>query len=73
MFAYYKEYRKCLTDFYKISGNVPLIPRFALGVWWSRYRAYTQDEYKQLMIAFKEHDVPLSVATIDMDWHWVDI
>ena len=73
VFAYYKNYRKCLSDFYKISGNVPLIPRFALGVWWSRYRAYTQDEYKQLMIAFMEHDVPLSVATIDMDWHWVDI
>ena len=73
IFAYGKEYRRCLNDFYKITGKTPLIPRFALGVWWSRYRAYTQDEYMSLITSFKEHNIPLSVATIDMDWHWVDI
>ena len=73
IFAYGNDYRRCLQDFYKISGNTPLIPRFALGVWWSRYKAYTQNEYMSLITSFKEHNIPLSVATIDMDWHWVDI
>ena len=73
VFAYGNDYRRCLKDFYKISGNTPLIPRFALGVWWSRYRAYTQEEYMKLIVSFTEHNIPLSVATIDMDWHWVDI
>ena len=50
---------------------VPIIPRFALGVWWSRYHAYTQQEYLSLMDRFEKENVPLTVATVDMDWHWV--
>lgn len=70
-FAYGKNYRETLKAFYKISSPVPLIPRFALGVWWSRYHAYTQQEYLDLMAEFKRRDIPLTVATVDMDWHWV--
>lgn len=70
-FAYGKNYRETLKAFYTISSPVPLIPRFALGVWWSRYHAYTQQEYLDLMAEFKRHDIPLTVATVDMDWHWV--
>ncbi|MEG1612886.1 MAG: glycoside hydrolase family 31 protein [Clostridia bacterium] len=73
IFAYGKEFRLCLTDFYRITGGVPLIPRFALGNWWSRYRAYTQAEYTTLMQRFIDEDIPISVATIDMDWHWVNL
>ena len=70
-FAYGKNYRETIKAFYQISSPVPLIPRFALGVWWSRYHAYTQKEYLNLMQEFKNRDIPLTVATVDMDWHWV--
>lgn len=70
-FAYGKNYRETIRAFYKISSPVPLIPRFALGVWWSRYHAYTQKEYLDLMQEFKKREIPLTVATVDMDWHWV--
>ncbi len=70
-FAYGKNYRETIRAFYKISSPTPLIPRFALGVWWSRYHAYTQKEYLDLMARFKAEDIPLTVATVDMDWHWV--
>lgn len=70
-FAYGKNYRETVSAFYKISGAVPLIPRFALGVWWSRYHAYTQQEYLDLMDRFEKENIPLTVATVDMDWHWV--
>ncbi len=73
MFAYGKNYRETVNAFYKISSPVPLIPRFALGVWWSRYHAYTQQEYLDLMVRFKKEGIPLTVATVDMDWHWVKI
>ena len=69
-FAYGHDYRAAVQDFYKISDSVPLIPRFALGVWWSRYHAYTQEEYLGLMKHFAAENVPLTVATVDMDWHW---
>ena len=73
IFAYGKNYRETIKAFYQISSPVPLVPRFALGVWWSRYRRYTQKEYQDLMLRFKAEDIPLTVATVDMDWHWVDI
>ena len=71
IFAYEKNYRETINAFYKISSPTPLIPRFALGVWWSRYHAYTQKEYLDLMARFKAENIPLTVATVDMDWHWV--
>ncbi|MDE5964875.1 MAG: alpha-xylosidase, partial [Eubacterium sp.] len=73
VFAYGKDYRETIRAFYSISSPTPLIPRFALGVWWSRYHAYTQHEYLSLMDRFEKEGIPLTVATVDMDWHWVDI
>ena len=72
-FAYGHDYRGCLKDFFSLAGQVPLVPRYSLGNWWSRYKAYTQQEYMDLMNKFVEKDIPITVATIDMDWHWVDV
>lgn len=73
VFAYGKDYRRTICDFYKISSPTPIVPRFALGVWWSRYHAYSDREYLDLMDKFEKEDIPLTVATVDMDWHWVDL
>lgn len=73
IFAFGHDYRAAVKAYYDISGEVPLVPRFALGNWWSRYYAYTQEEYLALMDAFEEKEIPLSVATVDMDWHYVDV
>ena len=72
-FAYGRDYKRQLRDFFRLTGAVPLIPKYALGNWWSRYKAYTQEEYQTLMQAFLDRKVPITVATIDMDWHWVDV
>ena len=72
-FGYGHNYRKGLADYYHLTGHQPLIPRFALGNWWSRYHKYTEQEYKDLIQHFETDRVPLSVAVIDMDWHLVDI
>ena len=68
-FGYGYAYREALRDFYHLCGAQPLLPRFALGNWWSRYRAYTAEEYLLLMDQFAQEGVPLSVAVVDMDWH----
>ncbi len=72
-FAYGNNYIGATQDLYKLTGKVPLIPRYALSNWWSRYKAYSQDEYLALMDRFKDEEIPITVATVDMDWHWVDI
>ena len=70
-FGYGHDYVGCLQDFQKVSGQTPLIPRWLLGNWWSRFWAYTQEELQRLMEDFAAHAVPLAVCIIDMDWHIV--
>ncbi|MBQ7248049.1 MAG: DUF5110 domain-containing protein [Lachnospiraceae bacterium] len=72
-FGYGYEYRDCIRDFYRLTGAPPMLPAYALGNWWSRYHAYTQDEYLKLMQRFRDEDIPFSVAVVDMDWHLVDV
>ena len=72
-FAFGHDYLSCLRDFFRLTGQVPRIPKYALGNWWSRYRAYTQAEYQSLMEEFIRRKLPITVATIDMDWHWTDV
>ncbi|HUK29594.1 MAG TPA: TIM-barrel domain-containing protein [Candidatus Acidoferrum sp.] len=69
LFAYGHDYRAELRDFTQVAGRIPLPPRFAFGVWWSRYWAYTDSELQQLVQEFHDHNVPLDVLVIDMDWH----
>ncbi|MFC6177051.1 TIM-barrel domain-containing protein [Companilactobacillus huachuanensis] len=73
LFCYGRNYQKTLTDFYQLTGPTPLLPRFALGNWWSRYYQYTQAGYQSLMRKFDKKKVPINVSVLDMDWHKVDI
>jgi alpha-glucosidase (family GH31 glycosyl hydrolase) len=73
VFSYGRDYKAALKALYTLTGPTPLLPRYALGNWWSRYHPYTADEYVDLMDRFRAARIPLSVAVIDMDWHWVDI
>ena len=43
VFAYGEDYREAVQALYLITGKTPLVRRFALGNWWSRYHAYTQE------------------------------
>ncbi|MFI5252905.1 MAG: TIM-barrel domain-containing protein [Bacteroidota bacterium] len=68
-FGYGHDYKNQLYDFTQVAGKIPLPPRFAFGLWWSRYWAYTDQEFKELVGEFENHGVPLDVLVIDMDWH----
>lgn len=67
--GYGMDYQGCLQDFADISGPQGMLPRWALGNWWSRYWAYSHEELLQLMKEFQTHQIPLSVCMVDMDWH----
>ena len=68
-FGYGHDYPACLRDFCKISSPIPMIPRYILGNWWSRYWDFQQDELIGLMSEFQAHHVPLSICIVDMGWH----
>ncbi len=72
-FGYGHSYKEALKDFYYLCGNTPMLPRYALGNWWSRYYQYSEGEYLELMDKFQEKQIPFAVAVIDMDWHLTEI
>ncbi|KAL2188124.1 glycoside hydrolase family 31 protein [Thermothelomyces heterothallicus CBS 203.75] len=72
VFAYNGEHKAAIRDFYRLSGRQPVLPRWVLGNWWSRYHAYSADEYIELMDHFKREGIPLTTSIVDMDWHRVD-
>lgn len=37
LFGYGLNYRDALKTFFNVSGRPPLVPRWSLGNWWSRY------------------------------------
>ncbi|HKI45241.1 MAG TPA: TIM-barrel domain-containing protein [Balneolales bacterium] len=67
--GYGHDYKGELGDYIKVAGKIPMPPRFAFGYWWSRYWAYTDEEFKDLIHQFHTHEVPINVLVIDMDWH----
>lgn len=73
VFAYGHDYQAAVKALYKLCGATPVVPRWALGNWWCRYWPYTQQEYINLMDNFADDNIPMSVAVIDMDWHYVHV
>jgi hypothetical protein len=71
-FGYGHDYQTALSDYTLFGGGIPLIPRFVLGAWWSRYWAYSEADLKELVGSFESHGLPLDVLVIDMDWHTPD-
>ncbi len=69
LFFYGHDYRGALRDASGVFGRQPLIPRYALGYWYSRYWAYNDEELCRLSESFDRAGIPLDVLVIDMDWH----
>ena len=70
IFVYGADYRGAVRALYALTGRAAFLPRFALGNWWSRYHEYTAEEYLRVLNRFEDKNVPISVATVDMDWHY---
>ena len=69
LFMYYKNFQGCLDDYYRLTGYPALIPRYALGNWWSRNIAYNDDNLKDLVNNFETKNIPLSVLVLNNEWH----
>lgn len=69
VFVYNKDFGLCVQDYFKLTGMPALIPRYALGNWWSRDLPYTEEDINALISNFEKYDIPLSVFLFDKDWH----
>lgn len=69
VFAYLKDFSKALKDYFDLTGYPALIPRYALGNWWSRDLEYNDKSLKKLIDTFERKNIPLSILLLDNDWH----
>jgi alpha-glucosidase (family GH31 glycosyl hydrolase) len=69
LFAYGQKYKKALQSFTALAGNVPLPRKYVLGSWYSRWYPYTAEDYQNIVEEYDEHDFPLDIMVMDMDWH----
>ena len=70
--AYGNDYKSALNDYTTLAGKMSLPPRFVFGYWWSRYWAYSDHEFRQLLKNFEDYQIPVEVLVVDMDWHYTD-
>lgn len=70
--AYGTDYKSALADFTTLAGKMSLPPRYVFGYWWSRYWAYSDHEFRQLLKNFEDYQIPVEVLVVDMDWHYTD-
>lgn len=68
VFIYNNDFNTCLKDYFQLTGQPPLIPRYALGNWWSRNEVYDDVSLKNLMDEFDKEEIPLSVLLLDRQW-----
>lgn len=69
VFAFGSDFVGGLRDYYDVAGRVPMLPKWALGIWWSRWEPYRQSDLERIVGEFESHGAPLSVCVVDMDWH----
>jgi alpha-glucosidase len=69
LFGHGHAYSQALYEFTRLSGAIPLPPRYIFGVFFSRYWAYAEYDERQIVTEYLQHDVPLDVIVTDMDWH----
>ena len=68
LFVYNKDFKKCLKDYYNITGYPSLIPRYALGNWWYKNETYNTTSCLNLMNRFNDNEIPLSIILLNNSW-----
>lgn len=68
IFAAGLDFTGALRDYSALSGTQPIPPRYAFGVWISRWWPYADWESAALLREFDERGVPCDVLISDMDW-----
>ena len=67
--GYGHQYKECIQDFTRVGGRVPLPPKYIFGYWYSRYWAYSQNDFQNIIRDVESNDIPMDVIIMDMDWH----
>ena len=68
LFIYNKDFALCMKDYYELTGYPKMIPRYALGNWWSKEYEFKDSDILAKIDRFKMRGIPLSVFLLDTGW-----
>ncbi|CAD7928428.1 unnamed protein product [Amoebophrya sp. A25] len=68
-FCYGRDFRAALGAFRDLSGPAPIPPRWALGIWFTRWLGFDDATTRDYVNRFESSGVPLDVWIFDMNWH----
>lgn len=69
VFMYKRDFGAALRDYFTLTGYPPLIPRYALGIWWYRNIPYNSKGIEKLVFKFNKNKIPLSIIMLGNYWH----
>ena len=69
LFVYGRDFAGALRDYRLLFGATPLVPRYSLGLWYSRYPTFNEPQLRDLIDEFEKQDLPLDVLVLDLEWH----
>jgi hypothetical protein len=72
LFMYKRDFGPCLQNYFTLSGYPPLIPRYALGIWWNKTKPYNMQDLQDLVFDFNKYRIPISTITLGEFWHIKD-
>ena len=61
LFAHGLDFKKAIADYMLVGGKVPVIPRYSLGVWFTRWYDFNNMGVKRLVNKYVEKALPLDV------------
>ena len=72
VFMYNRDFGSCLQSYFTLTGMPPLIPRYALGIWWNKNDFYYFDDIQKLLQSFNKNKIPMSILLLGDNWHLKD-
>lgn len=61
-------YAELRANLLRLTGPTPIPPRYAFGLWHSRYHAYSEETALATIDRYRERGFPLDVFVVDTDW-----
>lgn len=68
-FGYGKDYLQSLRDFRLLAGAAPIPTHKSMGIIFSRWPAFSEQEITDMARGFAGNGYPLSTLVMDMEWH----
>ncbi|GAA3614728.1 glycoside hydrolase family 31 protein [Flavivirga amylovorans] len=62
-----------INNYTKLTGKQPMLPRWALGNFSSRFGYHSQQETEATISKFKDHSVPVDAIILDLYWFGKEI